>query len=126
MGASSSSLDADLRRIEQSALWVVEVDAGQGASMKLQIRKLETVGTLRRRAAQELGLPEEELELVLAGDVLAEMAATAESVAIRDVSWECGGGWSCGESLRGGGGCRARSWLCGGRTARAWRRWRRV
>ena len=107
MGACSSSLDNDLRRIEQqeteqkridqqrikqSAQWVVRVDAGQGASMELQIRQLETVGTLRQRAAQELGLPEEELELVLAGDVLAEMAATAESVAICDVSWEFGRG----------------------------------
>ena len=58
--------------------------------MKLQIRELETVGTLRQRVAQELGLPEEELELVLAGDVLPEMGATVASVAICDVSW--GGG----------------------------------
>ena len=95
MGCSRS--DDQKRRIDESALLDVKVDAGQGAPMELTIRKLNTVGTLLQDVALELGMqsgmqPEDlELELVLAGHVLAEMAATVESVEISDVSWECVG-----------------------------------
>ena len=80
-----------LQRIEQSELLPVELDAGQPAPLQLQIRALESVETLRRRAAEELGLPEEMLQLVFVGHALLEMGATLESVGIRRVSWRAAG-----------------------------------
>ena len=43
------------QRIQQSELLPVELDAGQPAPLQLQIRALESVGTLRRRAVEEPG-----------------------------------------------------------------------
>ena len=80
-------IEQEQERIQQSELLAVELDVGQPAPLQLQIRALESVGTLRRRAAEELGLPEDNVQLVFVGHALLEMGATLESVGIRPVSW---------------------------------------
>ena len=79
------------QRIQQSELLPVELDVGQPAPLQLQIRALESVGMLRRRAAEELGLPEERLQLMFVEHALLEMGATLESAGIRPVSWRAAG-----------------------------------